>query len=136
MRDYKFRLINKGQIVGFERHILVSPAITPNDNYRVKIQHSRDGEYWLDIEKMYIMHDDKEQYINRKDIKGIEIYEGDTCKNGDYNSDTNAYIYRVEDIEWDNDNACWQGWNFNKDGMSYEKIGNIHENTENLEQSK
>ena len=79
----KFRLILKGEIVGYERHVLVSGFI--------EIQHSKDQKEWNDItinhitqrspvvveESYYIDHDDKESYIGVTDSKGVEVYEND-----------------------------------------------------------
>lgn len=64
------------------------------------------------------------------DKNGKEIYRGDICKNGDWEKDAHAYNYRQEVVEWDNDNACFIGWNYNEDGMTCEVIGNIYENPE------
>ena len=72
------------------------------------------------------------QYTGLKDKNGKEIYEGDICKNGDWESDAHAYNYRTEEVRWDKDNACWQGMNYNHDGMVCKVVGNIYENPEML----
>lgn len=76
------------------------------------------------------------QFIGRKDKNGKEIYKSDICKNGDREESAKAYNYRIEEVVWDNDNACWLGWNHNEDGMTCEVIGNIYENPELLKSKK
>lgn len=73
------------------------------------------------------------QYTGLKDKNGKMIFEGDICKNGDWENDAHAYNYRTEVVEWDADNGCWIGWNHNDDGMTCEVIGNIYENPDLLE---
>ena len=72
------------------------------------------------------------QFTGLKSKSGKEIFEGDICKNGDWEEDAHAYNYRTEEVSWDKDNGCWQGWNPNEDGMVCEIIGNIYENPELL----
>jgi len=72
------------------------------------------------------------QFIGRKDKNGKKIYEGDICQNGDWVSDAHAHDYRKEEVTWDEDSACWQGWELNEDGMCCEVIGDIYENKELL----
>lgn len=73
------------------------------------------------------------QYTGLKDKNGKEIYEGDICKNGDYESDAHAYNYRIEEVVYNEKEASFSGWNFNEDGMTCEVIGNIYENPELLQ---
>lgn len=76
------------------------------------------------------------QFTGLKDKNGVEIYKGFICKNGDWESDANAFNYRTEEIVWDIDNGMWLGWNHNMDGMTCEVIGNIYENPELTNRSK
>jgi len=71
------------------------------------------------------------QSIGRMDKNDKLIYEGDICENGDWEADANTYNHRREVVEWDDYNACWNGWNPCCHGMTCEVIGNIYEN-ENL----
>ena len=76
------------------------------------------------------------QFTGRKDKNGVEIYDGDICKNGDWEENAHAYNYRTEEVKWDKDNAMWIGWSHNQDGMTCVVIGNIYENTELTNLSK
>jgi len=75
----------------------------------------------------------REQYIGLKDKNGKEIYEGDICKNGDWENDAYTYNYRIEEVCYDHEDASFYGMNPNDNGMTCEIIGNIHENPELLE---
>lgn len=88
-----------------------------------------DGLYLPFSEKIILL-----QFIGRYDKNKAELYDGDICKNGDWEDDAHAYNYRINVIEWDEHNAMWMGWNPNIDGMTCEKIGSIFENPELLEQ--
>jgi hypothetical protein len=68
MREIKFRLLKDGKIVGYEIHSL------PVVRKKVDIFHSEDGEEWNNVayhKHAFIDHDDKEQFIMRKDKNGI-----------------------------------------------------------------
>lgn len=73
-----------------------------------------------------------QQYTGLTDKNGVEIYEGDICKNGDWEENANAYNYRIEVVEYIDKEACFRGWNFNIDGMTCEVVGNIYENPDLL----
>lgn len=74
------------------------------------------------------------QFTGLHDAKGVALYDGDICKNGDWEDNAHAYNYRINVIEWDEHNAMWMGWNPNIDGMTCEKIGTMFNNPELLEQ--
>ncbi len=64
----------------------------------------------------------REGFTGKRDKNGVEIYEGDTCRNGDYEPDAHCYNYREEVVEWDNDNSMWFGINPNNGDMTCEVI--------------
>jgi len=86
---------------------------------------SQNPKYWWKDCKDYPL----EQFTGLVDKNGKEIYEGDICKNGDWEEDARAYNFREEEVYWDNDNYCWQGCNGNEDGVCCEVIGNIHQDS-------
>jgi len=73
------------------------------------------------------------QFTGLMDKDDNRIYEGDVCKNGDWEADAHAYNYRIEIVEYIEKEGCYRGWNFNEDGMTCEIIGNICENLELIE---
>ncbi|MCH7560158.1 MAG: hypothetical protein IIC67_02110 [Thaumarchaeota archaeon] len=85
---------------------------------------TKDSEYYTNMIPL--------QFTGQTDLNQKDIYDGFICKNGDWEPDANAFNYRIEEVKWDNDNACWQGMNPNEDGMTCEVIGNIYENPELL----
>ena len=78
-------------------------------------------------------HGESQQYTGLKDKNGVEICEGDIVENSDWVPAAHAHNYRNEVVRWDNDDACFMGWNYNIDGMTCEIIGNIYENPELME---
>ncbi len=71
-RELEFRLKYEGVLVGYERHRFDKTYKT------IIIEHSKDNKLWKNSCGDYISHDQKEQYIGRKDKKEIKIYENDT----------------------------------------------------------
>jgi uncharacterized phage protein (TIGR01671 family) len=72
------------------------------------------------------------EFTGLKDKKGKEIYEGDICRNGDWEEDAQAYNFREEEVTYNEQEASFSGWNPIEDGMTCEVIGNIYENPELL----
>ena len=70
-------------------------------------------------------------FINKHDNNKQEIYAGDICKNGDLVQGDMPWVYRTEEVKWDEANAMWVGWNGTSNGMSCKVIGTIHEGAEN-----
>ena len=91
------------------------------------------GYYFLDNPRHTETYFELMQYTGLK-VDNKEIYEGDICRNGDWEEDAHAYNYRIEEVVWDYDNAGWMGWNYNEDGMTCEIIGNVYENPKLLEE--
>ena len=87
------------------------------------------------IETLFVGEDiDLVQYTGKKDIDGEKLFEGDIVRNGDYELDAHAYNYRVEVIEYIEEEAMFVGWNSNCDGMTCKKIGNKFQNPELLQE--
>ena len=79
MREFKFRLILEGKIVGYEKHSLAYH----NGKKQIIAMHSPDNEEWWNTvhdPTKWIQHDDKEQYIGRKDKNSEAICEGDKIR--------------------------------------------------------
>lgn len=72
------------------------------------------------------------QYTGLKDKNGKEIYEGDICRNGDYDNNAHSSLYRIEEVKYIEGEARFIGLDYNVDGTSCEVIGNIYENPELL----
>jgi uncharacterized phage protein (TIGR01671 family) len=121
MREIKFRAWIKN---GFDKDI--KPFMT----YEIERIHFNIGEAGIDAEDCEWDMDNVElmQYTGLKDKNGKEIYEGDICKNGDWENDAHSYNYRKEVVEYIESEGCFKGWNYNVDGMTCEIIGNIYEN--------
>lgn len=83
----KFRLIKDNKIVGYERHI--PGRMDGRIRHLPAIIHSKEenGSGWniySQIGNGVIDHDSKEQYIDKQDVNGQDVYQGDrvTCPNG------------------------------------------------------
>lgn len=129
MREIKFRLVKDGKIVGYERHDI--------EHYsKVTICHSEDGEKWFSIvycavEREFIEHDHKDQFIGLPDKNGVEIYERDIIRGS-------RFPHHVHQVEYDeaqfNPFGYPSGWSDgeweNVGWLECEVIGNIYENKE------
>ena len=87
-----------------------------------------DMAYIFDDGKLELM-----QFTGLQDMYNTDIYEGDICRNGDYEIDAHAYNYRVEVVRYIDNEGAFHGWNYNVDGMTCEVIGNVFENPDLLE---
>ena len=115
----KFRLYNKKkECYDTESNLFINPC------GRV-MHYDRNAKpcRWKDVTDRY----DIEWEIGRRDSKGVEIHQGDRCKNGDYVPDAAAWNYREEEVYWNPEGAAWMGWNYNENGMCCKIIGNIHD---------
>ncbi len=129
-RILKFRLIKNGEIVGWERHILTYPYVVTTKC--IVIQYSEDGKTDTPFDDNWtcekIVHDDKEQYIGKRDSAGKEICEGDIMEfySAMVEKGTNP-IKRVV-VKWNNNylrfENCFNGGKI---------IGNIHGNKNLIE---
>ncbi len=95
---------------------------------------------WKDSEGTACELDDKVRYPDElmmftglKDKTGKEIYEGDVCRNGDWEADALGWAERVEKVVYEEEEGSFRGWNPCEQGLKCEVIGNIHENPELME---
>ena len=88
------------------------------------IQFDQNPKYWVEYIKDGL---DYQQYTGLKDKNGKEIYEGDICRNGDYDNNAHASLYRIEEVKYIEGEARFVGLDYNADGTSCEVIGNIYE---------
>lgn len=130
MRAIKFRFIEKGKIVGYERHILIDGTIS--------IQHQKVNEsIWRFIYpdyKDWICHDHKEQYTGLKDKndKDLDWWEGDILKSPEGKYYLVEYSERYCKFILSNNKGVYILALWVAAEKGYAKEGNIHENPELL----
>lgn len=131
MKPLKFRLIKDGKIVGFEHHgggdIFHK---TKNEDGWFSVTHMTNS--WVD-------HDSKDQYTGLNDKNATEIYEGDIVKTYAgyrniiiWRDDCGGFYLKIPGMINGYDPIYYQTAGINQ----LEVIGNIHENTELLEEKK
>ncbi len=92
MRERKFRLLSKGQVVGSKRIILGPFGRVYDESSNVAGRRAGSPEW--------VLSDDIQEFTGFTDADGVEIYEGDTVV------DTLDVDERGE-VFWDQDDGRW-----------------------------
>jgi len=119
MKNIKFRFVNKHKETGEIWFVYTSvDELESEDSWQGRVNYKRIAQ---------------NLFTGLLDKNNHEIYEGDICRNGDYEVDSHCYNYRIEEIVYNTDGASFSGWNYCQDGMTCEIIGNTYENQELME---
>jgi len=129
MRPIKFRLLDKGKIVGYERW----------NGLEEKWCYDTKPDGWFSIKNPFISHTDKDEYTGKEDKNDKEIYEGDEVdwyydELGSGGEGITRHEYKKCEVFWHPEFAGlmlrtkddFGAWHFYED-MAIEIIGNIHE---------
>lgn len=131
MREIKFRVFNRDQLIGIERINPVTPDGWEWMAYTINPDH---GELWVPGTMPATKGYARDQFTGFKDSAGIEIYDGDLLSLSE-----TKYTY---EIRWENGAWVCYHWNanfgrwgplsrfFDPDFSKYyiNRIGNIHQN--------